>query len=235
EIVEESEEGRPSSPSAEASGKPASSVSVLPRVVSQPAVWAIASMYFFLKMTRYSFLFWLPLYMTEEFGYSVSEAGYTSALYELVGFSGAILAGYASDKLARSRRFPVGTVMLLGLALVCFLHPVMTAAGGLGLAVWIVLVGIMTYGPDTLMSGAAAQDLGSPAGSATTAGLINGVGSVGQLCSPLLVAFVSDRYGWNALFYLFVLIALLGAALLATQWSYQPDRRLMEKTDGVRA
>ena len=195
---------------------------ILRAVLSEPAVWVIAVMYFFLKMTRYSFLYWLPLYMTEHLGYGVAEAGYTSALYELVGFTGAISAGYASDKLFGSRRFPVGALMLWGLALVCFLQPVLVGWGRAWVAVWIALVGIMTFGPDTLMTGAAAQDYGGREGSGTAAGFINGVGSLGQLCSPFLVAYVVDAYGWDSLFYLFVIFALIGGTLLATRWNSLP-------------
>ncbi|MFQ5789103.1 MAG: MFS transporter [Acidobacteriota bacterium] len=209
------------------------SQSILKPILAEPAVWTIAVAYFFIKMTRYSFLFWLPLYMTEHLRYQVAEAGYVSALYEMVGFSGAILAGYASDKLMQSRRFPVGAVMLWGLAVVCFLHPLMAAEGRVGLAVWIALVGIMTYGPDTLMSGAAAQDLGSPSGSGTAAGLINGVGSLGQLVSPFLVALVTNHYGWDNLFSLFVVFALFGGGLLATRWSYRPGPVVARRESGA--
>ncbi len=188
-------------------------------LLADPALWAISAMYFFLKSTRYAFLFWLPLYMTEALHYPLVEAGFTSALYELVGFSGAIFAGYVSDKLAGSRRFPVGTLMLLALALVLFLHPIFSSYGRVGLAVWISLVGIFTYGPDTLMSGAAAQDVGG--GTATAAGIVNGVGSVGQLLSPLIVAVVAGQYGWDYVFMVFVAFALAGAGLLATQWGYR--------------
>ena len=196
-------------------------------LLADPALWAISAMYFFLKSTRYAFLFWLPLYMTEALHYPLVEAGFTSALYELVGFSGAIFAGYVSDKLAGSRRFPVGTLMLLALALVLFLHPFFSSYGRVGLAVWISLVGIFTYGPDTLMSGAAAQDVGG--GTATAAGIVNGVGSVGQLLSPLIVAVVADQYGWDYVFMVFVAFALAGAGLLATQWGY-PARGIEEGT-----
>ena len=193
--------------------------SLLRSTLAEPALWAISAMYFFLKSTRYAFLFWLPFYMTEALNYPLVEAGFTSALYELVGFSGAIFAGYVSDRLAGSRRFPVGTLMLLALALVLFLHPIFSSYGRVGLAVWISLLGIFTYGPDTLMSGAAAQDVGG--GTAMAAGIVNGVGSVGQLLSPLIVAYVADQYGWDYVFSIFVVFSLAGAGLLATQWGYR--------------
>ncbi len=194
--------------------------SILKDVLSNSAIWATGGMYFFTKMTRYSFLFWLPLYMTEALGLSDSDAGYTSSVYELVGFAGVLIAGYASDKLFHSRRFPVGTIMLLGLALILLLHPSLSQMGTLINAISIGIIGIMTYGPDALMSGAAAMDMGSQRGAATAAGVINGMGSAGQLFSPLLVAYVADNMGWNSLFYIFVVFALISAGLLATKWNY---------------
>ena len=194
-------------------------------VFSNRAVWMIALMYFFLKMTRYSFLFWLPLYLTERLHYDAGRAGYASSVYELVGFSGVLLAGYASDKLVQSRRFPVAAIMLGLLALFCLLQPVVADWGAVASITGIALIGVMTYGPDTLMSGAAAQDAVSPRATATAAGFINGVGSLGQLLSPYLVAFVAGRFGWDRLFSLFVVFALVGGGLLATMWN-QPPRSL---------
>lgn len=222
--------GAPVSVAPQTSGSSAPSGPIRSRLLSNRAVWVIALMYFFLKLTRYAFLFWLPLYMTERLGYSVGEAGYASSLYELVGFLGAILAGYASDKLMQSRRFPVGAVMLWGLALVSLIQPLVATRGHWQNDLGIGLIGIMTYGPDTLMSGAAAMDTGSARQAATAAGIINGVGSVGQLLSPYVVACVAGRYGWDPLFHLFVVFALIGGTLLATKWNYNVHAAQAERT-----
>ncbi len=37
------------------------SAKVIRDLMTSPAIWAISLMYFFLTVTRYSFLFWLPL------------------------------------------------------------------------------------------------------------------------------------------------------------------------------
>ena len=207
------------SASSTASGAARSAVS---KALSNPALWLIGSMYFFLTLTRYSFLFWLPLYMTQHLRYSAVDAGYTSSLYELVGFLGAIIAGYASEKLFASRRFPVGAIMLWGLALTSLLLPRLSTMGRLWNAIGISLVGIMTYGPDTLMSGAGAQDVGSKEAAATASGFIDGIGHLGMILSPYVVAFVTGRYNWDVLFYLFVVLSLIAGALLATRWNYKP-------------
>jgi len=214
-------------PGAAASAAPIAaraSRSAVREVLAEPTLWLIGSMYFFLILTRYAFLFWLPLYMTQHLKYSAQDAGYTSSLYELVGFLGAIIAGYASEKLFDSRRFPVGALMLLGLALASLILPRLSAMGRLWNAIGISLVGIMTYGPDTLMSGAAAQDVGSKEGAATASGFIDGIGHLGMILSPFVVAFVTARYSWDVLFYLFVVLSVIAGALLATRWNYKSRR-----------
>ena len=85
----------------------------------------------------------------------------------------------------------------------------------------IDMIGAFTFGPDALMTGAGAMDIGSQKAAGMAAGFINGMGSVGQLFSALVVAYISEsRFGWDGVFYLFVVFALIGAALMATRWNY---------------
>ena len=81
----------------------------------------------------------------------------------------------------------------------------------------------MTFGPDTLLQGAASQDAGGPGGAASAAGLVNGIASLGQLLSPYLVAQVATRWGWDTLFTSFVAIALAGSAVSALFWNHRPN------------
>jgi len=182
------------------------------------ALIAIAVMYFFVKMARYSFLFWLPLYMTERLRYSPQNAGYTSSIFELAGFSGALAAGYVSEHFARGSRFAVGSAMMGGLAVLCLAYPLLSSLGVWANMAGIALIGAFTFGPDTLMAGPATQECVPPVATARAAGFVNGIGSMGQVVSPYLVAGVSSRFGWDALFYSLGAMALLGSAALATQW-----------------
>src|SRR5262249_55014110 len=137
------------------------------------------------------------------------------SVYELVGFVGVPLAGYLSDRVLEGRRFPVGAAMMFALALACFLFPQMSALGKAWNLAAIGLVGILTFGPDTLMSGAATQDSADPAAVATAAGFVNGLGSLGQVLSPFVVAAAVRRTGWDGLFGFFVAAALIGGVALA--------------------
>jgi sugar phosphate permease len=151
--------------------------------------------------------------------YSDEWAGYTSSLFELVGFSGALIAGYVSDKLMNGRRYPVGASMLFLLAAWLVLHPLIGRLGPAAMAASISMLGILVYGPDLLMSGPASIDAVPSQHAARAAGIVNGVGSLGQLISAYVVAVIVSRFGWDQLFTFFVLCAAAAGGLLTLRWN----------------
>ena len=54
---------------------------------------------------------------------------------------------------------------------------------GVGLS----LVGFMLFGPDSLLTGAGAMDLGSKKSALAAAGIINGMGSIGSMAQELIL------------------------------------------------
>lgn len=208
--------------------KPPTTTQEHSRLQITPPLLAIAGMYFCAKMCRYAFLFWLPLYMTEHLQYSKSDAGYASGAYELIGFLGALLAGYVSERPMRGRRFEVAGTMMLVQALICFAFVPFSALGYWQNVIAISLAGVFLFGPDTLMAGATVQDVAPPGTTASAGGFVNGVGSIGQILSPMLVAEVSSRYGWGAVFPVLGVVAAVGGLILTTQWSLAAVLRARE-------
>lgn len=195
-------------------------LSLLKVLLGNSSLWIYSACYFILKMTRYAFLFWLPIYLEKSLHYGANEAGYISSTYELVGFFGVILAGYSSDKLFKSKRFSTIASMMILLGLACLAHPYMVEWGNLTTLVSISLIGMATYGPDSLISTAGAMDVGGKEGAGMAAGIINGVGSMGQMFSGYIVVAISDHFGWNSLFFFFVIISFIGGLLAALKWNY---------------
>jgi sugar phosphate permease len=185
-----------------------------------PVLWLVGGMYFFTKFIRYSFLFWLPLYFSQSLGYNNDVAGYTSSIFELAGFFGILAAGYLSDKLFGSARFSVSALFLFSLGLLFLIQPAISQWGYWGNVFIIGAAGFLIYGPDSLMSAAAAMDIGKGNHTGLAAGFINGVGSAGQLLSPYAVAYISEAYGWNNLFKVFVVMAFIAGVMLAIKWNY---------------
>jgi sugar phosphate permease len=191
----------------------------LKMLLCKPSLWTIGISYFFLELCRYGLMFWLPYYMVRDLHYGVGTAGYLSSLYELVGIAGALLAGYISDRFNQSRRAPVSAVMLCGLGLVMLFQPALARSGLVGLGFAISLAGLLSYGPDTLLSGAAAQDVGETRSAATASGLIDGIGHLGALFSPYVVISISERYGWGRLFSVFAATAFIAGLVLLPLWN----------------
>src|SRR6478735_9113347 len=144
-----------------------------------PVLWSFGASYFFIKYVRYALLFWLPYYLHGTLGYAVDRAAYVSNAFEAGGIVGVIAIGMLSDRVRRLSRAALAMLSLLGLGLALLLcaalpqHDLWLTVGALA------LVGALLFGPDALLSGAAAQDVGGAAAAATATGLVNGVGSIG--------------------------------------------------------
>jgi sugar phosphate permease len=188
-------------------------------LVRNRSLWMVSISYFFLELSRYALMFWLPLYMVDRLRYSLRLSGYMSSFYELVGVVGALIAGYASDRFMQTRRAPVAAVMLGGLGVTLLCQQGLSHFGPIGTAALVSLAGIFSYGPDTLLSGACAQDIGEAEAAATATGFVEGVGHVGALFSPYVVVYVSGNYGWDWLFPVFAVSAFLAGAALMPLWS----------------
>ena len=179
-----------------------------------PVLWAFGASYFFIKYVRYALLFWLPYYLSTRLGYAPDRAAYISNAFEGGGIVGVIALGAFSDRLRGLSRAGWSILSLFGLSLALFCcsslgpgHVVATVAG-------LALVGALLFGPDALLSGAAAQDVGGAAAAATATGLVNGVGSIGGMVEGLSLPMVSAHFGWQAMFPLLSGLAVCAALAL---------------------
>ena len=188
--------------------------------------------YFGLKLIRYSLLFWLPFYLHQHCHYTEGQAGYLSLPFEVGGIVGSVAVGWISDVYFRTQRLRAAAmaVFLLGGAL--FAYQLYGGAGLLVNALLLGVVGFMLFGPDSLLSGTVAQELGGQHATGRVAGVINGMGSVGAIFSPLLVAWMSERYGWSMLFYGFVAITVLAGVLVTSAQALDRIPREQRMGDG---
>ena len=88
-----------------------------------------------------------------------------------------------------------------------------------------MLIGATTYGPDVLMAGTLAMDVGTRKAAGSAAGLVDALGYVGASVTAVASGWLADTVGWNWAFVLWAGGALLAAALMAPLWNYRPPRR----------
>ncbi len=184
-----------------------------PRVLRTPMVWAMGAAYFCCKLIRYAFLFWLPYYLETILHYSKESSLDTSISFEAGGIVFVIVAGMLADRVFQKRRVLTALVFLVMLVGALFFYQAVSdRSHGLNVLA-LVLVGGCLFAADSLISGAVAQDLGGPHAAALAAGLINGLGSIGQVLQGFLLVWLTDDStgNWDTLFYLFAVLAGVGA------------------------
>uniref|UniRef100_A0A3P8YHL9 Major facilitator superfamily (MFS) profile domain-containing protein n=1 Tax=Esox lucius TaxID=8010 RepID=A0A3P8YHL9_ESOLU len=171
-----------------------------------PGVIEFSLCLLFAKLVSYTFLFWLPLYITKAAHLDAKKAGDLSTLFDVGGIVGGILAGVISDKLGK-RATTCAVMLLLAAPTVIRSHARLGLTLSLLLGMLVVCGGLVN-GPYALITTAVSADLGthkslkgnSRALSTVTA-IIDGTGSVGAAIGPLLAGVLSSR-GWDQVFYM---------------------------------
>jgi OPA family sugar phosphate sensor protein UhpC-like MFS transporter len=178
-------------------------------------VFLVGVFYFFVKFIRYSLWSWAPFLLERNFGLKGDDAGYLSTLFDFAGIAGVIVTGILSDKVFKSRRAGVSLLMMVAMLASCLL---LYVAGGVSVwlfAVCITLVGFTLYGPDALMSGAGAMDIGSRRGAVLAAGVINGMGSIGAVVQEFAIGNSYDKSGGHLGPIFLMLLGASAAAVVA--------------------
>ncbi|XP_027630698.1 glucose-6-phosphate exchanger SLC37A1 isoform X3 [Tupaia chinensis] len=171
-----------------------------------PGVVEFSLCLLFAKLVSYTFLFWLPLYITSVDHLDAKKAGELSTLFDVGGIFGGILAGVISDRL--EKRASTCGLMLLLAAPTLYVFSTVSKMGVEATVAMLLLSGALVSGPYALITTAVSADLGthkslkgnSHALSTVTA-IIDGTGSVGAAVGPLLAGLISPS-GWSNVFYM---------------------------------
>lgn len=183
-----------------------------------PGVASFSLCLFFAKLVAYTFLYWLPFYISHtaiEGRYlSNEEAGNLSTMFDVGGVVGGILAGHISDRLD-ARAITAASFMYCAIPALFFYR----SYGHISMTLNIVLMlitGMFVNGPYALITTAVSADLGTHSSLkgnsralATVTAIIDGTGSIGAAIGPLLTGYISSS-SWSAVFTM-----LMGAALIA--------------------
>ncbi|EOW9479126.1 MFS transporter [Vibrio cholerae] len=73
-------------------------------ILKQPVVWLIALACAAMYISRYAMSSWAVLFLQEQKGYSLIDAGFAMSMYPTAGLAGAILSGVLSDKVFKGNR-----------------------------------------------------------------------------------------------------------------------------------
>ncbi|XP_050225006.1 putative glycerol-3-phosphate transporter 1 [Mercurialis annua] len=183
-----------------------------------PGVAPFALCLFFSKLVAYTFLYWLPFYLSHtaiDGKYlSNDSAGNMSTLFDVGGVIGGILAGHISDRLG-ARAITAASFMYCAIPALFFYRSYGHVSLNINIALMFI-TGMFVNGPYALITTAVSADLGTHSSLkgnsralATVTAIIDGTGSVGAAIGPLMTGYISAK-SWSAVFTM-----LMGAALVA--------------------
>lgn len=186
-----------------------------------PYVWFAGFALFGLNIVRYGFMSWAPTYMFEVQGATISLAAYKAIAFPLAGGLGAIFAGWASDRIFKHRRAPIAFIMLLLLALFCYLYRIVPGANWVISLIILLFIGFFTFGPHVLLVAALPADLGSRKAASSVTGFIDAMGYVGASLTGVGTGYLIDKFSWNAAFGFWISGAILAAIMITFVWRFE--------------
>ncbi|KAM9327827.1 sugar phosphate exchanger 3 isoform 1-T3 [Pholidichthys leucotaenia] len=175
-----------------------------------PGVLPYSLAYACLKLVNYSFFFWLPFYLSNNYRWKEAEADRLSVWYDVGGIIGGTVQGLISDLMGK--RAPV-LVLSLVLAMGALVGYSRSPNDQLINAVLLATTGFFIGGPSNIISSAISADLGrqealrgSKEALATVTGIVDGTGSIGAAAGQYLVSLIESKLGWMSVFYFFIVM-----------------------------
>jgi sugar phosphate permease len=148
----------------------------------------VGGFYFFIKLIRYALWSWVPYFLKTSYGLSDSSAALFSTAFDLAGLPGVLVIGWLSDRYFGRRRGGVSLLMTLGAVAATGLLIAVGSASATLFVVLLAAIGFFLYGPDSLLTGAGAIDIGSRRLATFAAAFISGIGSLGAVVQEFAIS-----------------------------------------------
>lgn len=185
-------------------------------LLATPTLLGLYLAQFFINALTYFFITWFPVYLVEERGMDVVNAGFFATVPAVCGFVGGVLGGVWSDWLLRrgfsltaARKIPVVTGMLLALAILGCNY----ADSNTGVLVFMSLAffgkGIGALGW-AVMADVAPRDSAGLSG-----GIFNMFGNLSSIVTPIVIGYILYQTGSFDL-----VLSLVAGCALAAALSY---------------
>lgn len=167
---------------------------------------------FLMHLLRSIFLFWTPKFLVD-MGMGNVGAAMSSAIFPFLGCVGTILLGWYTDRYAKNGdRTRVMAYMLVGLVLSLFFISALIPYRSEYQIAMVTLLGasgFFMYGPYSMTAGCLSLDIAGPKGAGTCSGMLDGVGYIGGALAAWGAGVMSDRLGWQGVFFVLGLIAII--------------------------
>ncbi len=192
-------------------------------VFANPLIWILAVSNFCIYVVRFTILDWGATFLTQFKHLDISTSGTIVAVSELVGgIAGMLLAGWFTDRFMHSKAHRTCLLCTIGATISFFLFW-KTPEGMPWLSAGLLcLSSFFIYGPQALLGAAASQQATKHA-CATANGILGIFGYASTTISGVTFGYLADRWGWDSVFLVSVIIGLVGALVIALMWKAPAD------------
>jgi sugar phosphate permease len=199
---------------------------LIKRILKNKLVWYVCMANFFVYFVRMTMFFWAPTFLQEAKASTLSQAAYQTAIYDVAGIVGGLLAGHLADKFAKGYRGRVSAVFMFLLS-GCIVGLWQSPAGATAVHFLCMLgVGFFITGPQVLV-GVAASDFASKRAAGTATGITGTFGYAGNALAGVGIAAIAQKAGWDMAFITIIAAALCGALFFILTWNHRS--RVLEK------
>jgi sugar phosphate permease len=186
-------------------------------LVRSPAFWLVCLLSLGITLLRETFNNWTATYLVEGLHLEKGRAATMSSLFPFFGGVSVLAAGILGDRFGRGMR---AAVILVGMLLCGLTLSVLGESDFTGRSrealVLISTVAFLLIGPYSYLAGAISLDFGGKRGGATACGIIDGFGYLlGGVVAGKVVANLSVSLGWQGVFKMLAVVALLTSVVAA--------------------
>lgn len=188
-------------------------------------IWILGIANFFVYVVRFAVLDWGPTFLKEAHGMTLTNAGWTVAVFEIFGIIGMLAAGWVTDRYLAGKAHHTSLYCMIGVAvfMTIFLY-LPDSTPSWAMIFTLAMCGFFIYGPQALIGIAAANQATNRA-AATANGLTGLFGYASGLVSGVGIGFMVDTLNktnpgeaWNYVFMMMIGMAVLCVFIFALMW-----------------
>ena len=194
------------------------------RVFRSPIVWCLAITDLFVYIVRFAVLDWGPMFLQQrENPLSPQLSGWTIGIFEVAGCIGMLCAGWMSDRFFKGKSHRVCAVEMFLVALCMIaLHLLPKDSSPVLVLVLLALAGFFVYGPQAMLGVTAVKHATKKAAS-TAVGRIGLMSYGSVIFTGVGLGWFSDHFGWDNLFLLMTIVAVIGGLIVSALWNIKDD------------
>jgi sugar phosphate permease len=188
-------------------------------------IWILSLANMFIYIVRFGTLDWATIFLYDVKGIDQVSVAIFWTLMPLAGIPGGIVAGYLADRFWNGRCVPINVIylVLLTFSIIGFYFysgPDNILLTGISL----LLIGFLIDGPQNLISGVQASRVTVKEAISGACGMTGFFGYVGATFSGVGLAYITESFGWMAMYGACALSAIL--CLLLVLMTYNKEKGL---------